>query len=172
MLPLGSNELVRQATPGALVVEGRVFDGAGDPITDALVEVWQANTDGHYAHPEDPGHNNTGRGASFEGFGRCPTDTEGRFTFLTMKPGAVPGWDERAQAPHINISVFARGLLRRLTTRLYFPDEEHANERDPVLASIDDRRLRELLIAQPDGPARLRFDIRLQGERETPFFAV
>ncbi|MGH2607624.1 MAG: protocatechuate 3,4-dioxygenase subunit alpha [Tepidiformaceae bacterium] len=172
LLPLGGNQLIAPGSPGAIVIEGRVFDGAGDPVADAVVETWQAGPDGHYAHPEDPGHDGIGPGGDFTGFGRCHTDAEGRFSFVTLKPGVVPGWDERNQAPHINLSVFARGMLRRLTTRIYFPDERHANERDPVLASIDDAGRRELLVAQPAGPGRLTFDIRLQGEKETPFFAV
>ncbi len=166
MLPLGSAEIVPPGIPEAIVIEGQVFDGAGEPVTDALLETWQSDPNGRYAHPDDHAD---GR---FVGFGRCPTDSEGRFRFVTVKPGAVPGWDERTQAPHIVISVFARGLLRRLTTRLYFSDEDHANSRDPVLCSIEDAARRELLVARPAGAGRLTFDIRLQGEKETPFFAV
>ena len=107
----------------------------------------------------------------FTGFGRCATDAEGRFEFVTVKPGPVPGPDDRLQAPHIDVSVFARGLLNRLVTRIYFPDEAEANAGDPVLALIEDEAERQTLIAgQEDGA--LRFDIRLQGEGETAFFAI
>ena len=168
--PLAGNELVGADTPGAILIEGTVFDGAGEPVTDALVEIWEANPAGHYAHPDDRGYD-PNEALGFTGFGQCHTDGEGRFSFLTLKPGPVPGWDERMQAPHVSVSIFARGLLRRLTTRIYFPDEGHANDRDPVLESVE-WPFRDLLVAEPAGPGRLRFDIRLQGERETPFFAV
>jgi protocatechuate 3,4-dioxygenase alpha subunit len=171
MLPLGSAELVAPGTPGAIVIGGRVLDGAGQPVADALIETWQADAEGRYAHPEDPRYSGAGVRGDFVGFGRCHTDEGGRFSFVTVKPGAVPGWDERTQAPHISISVFARGLLRRLATRLYFPDEEHANASDPLLSAVDASR-RELLVARPAGADKLSFDIRLQGEKETPFFAV
>jgi protocatechuate 3,4-dioxygenase alpha subunit len=133
---------------GAVQVEGRVLDGAGEPVSDALVEVWQADEGGSY-------------GGGF-GWGRCGTDGDGRYAFTTVKPGPVDG-----QAPHLVLLVFARGLLKPCLTRMYFPDDP-SNADDPVLAAIDDR---ELLIAREDA-GRLRFDIRLQGEAQTPFFAV
>jgi protocatechuate 3,4-dioxygenase alpha subunit len=151
-------------TAGAVMLRGRVVDGAGEPVPDALIEIWQADPNGRFAHPDDP------RGAvdyaGFRGFGRCATDADGTYWFRTLKPGRVD--DE--QAPHIDVTVLARGLLRHLVTRIYFPDEEAANDVDPTLAQLDpaDRRL---LVAVPDGDA-LRFDIRLQGEHETPFFVV
>jgi protocatechuate 3,4-dioxygenase alpha subunit len=151
-------------------IVGAVYDGAGEPVSDAMVEIWQANRAGRYAHPEDR-REELPLEEGFTGFGRCPTDAEGRFEFLTVKPGAVPGPDGRPQAPHILVSVFARGLLKQLVTRIYFPDEEGANTADPVLSSIQDPNLRSTLIArQLDGA--YQFDIHLQGEKQTAFFNV
>jgi protocatechuate 3,4-dioxygenase, alpha subunit len=152
-----------EGTPGAIVVTGVLTDGAGEPVPDGIVETWQADPDGRFPHPDDP------RGASsypgFRNFARAATDTDGRFRFRTLVPGAVDG-----QAPHIDVIVFARGLLRHLVTRLYFPDQP-ANVDDPVLSSLAPED-RDLLVAVPDGIGGLRFDIRLQGARETPFFEV
>lgn len=135
--------------PGDVRVAGRVLDGAGEALPDALVEVWQADADGTYRRDA--------------GWGRCGTDADGRFSFTTVKPGAADG-----QAPHLELLVFARGLLKPVLTRMYFPDE--ANEVDPVLASLDaDRRATLVAIA---GDGGLRFDIHLQGEQETVFFAL
>jgi protocatechuate 3,4-dioxygenase alpha subunit len=148
----GGERLVAADDAGAVRIAGAVIDGAGDPVPDALIEIWQADRAGRYA----PEH----------GFGRCPTDADGRFEFVTVKPGAVP-----PQAPHINVTVLARGLLKRLVTRIYFPDEEAANGADPLLSSIADPAVRATLIARPlDGV--LGFDIHLQGERETAFLDV
>jgi protocatechuate 3,4-dioxygenase, alpha subunit len=135
--------------PGGLRIEGRVFDGAGDPVPDAMVETWQADEHGEY-RPDF-------------GWGRCGTDADGRFSLTTAKPGRVD-----AQAPHLEVLVFARGLLKPLLTRLYFPDEDNAA--DPVLAAVEPER-RSTLVALADGD-RLRFDVHLQGERETVFFAL
>ncbi|HEY2299048.1 MAG TPA: protocatechuate 3,4-dioxygenase subunit alpha [Jatrophihabitans sp.] len=147
-----------------ITISGVLTDGAGAPVPDGLIELWQADPDGRYAHPDDP------RGAAtfagFRSFGRCATDARGAFRFHTLKPGRVD--DE--QAPHIDVTVFARGLLKHLVTRLYFPDEPEANAADPVQRSLDEDE-RERLIARADGPG-LRFDIRLQGDGETPFFTV
>ena len=145
-------EVVADGTPGAVWVGGQVLDGAGDPVPDALVETWQAVPEG------------------FGGFGRCPTDAEGRWAIRTVKPGPLPA-DGGRQAPHLDVSVFARGLLNRVVTRVYFPDEAEANAADPLLASIPDPAARARLVAVADGD-RLRFDIHLQGERETPFLAI
>jgi protocatechuate 3,4-dioxygenase, alpha subunit len=151
-------------TADGITVIGVLTDGAGVPVPDGLIELWQADPDGRFAHPDDP------RGAAtfpgFRSFGRCATDLDGAFLFHTLKPGRVD--DE--QAPHIDVTVFARGLLKHLVTRLYFPDEAEANATDPVLRTLDADD-RERLIARTDGAA-LRFDIRLQGDGETPFFAV
>lgn len=166
LLDLVRPDLVVPGTPGAIRIEGVVLDGEGAPVDDAMVEIWQADAEGRYAPPEQPAPP-----GSFTGFGRCGTDAEGRFWFVTVKPGPVPGPDGRPQAPHVNVSVFARGLLKRLVTRIYFPDEEAANDADPVLSSLPSAGDRATLVAEPSGDA-LRFDIRLQGERETVFFAV
>ena len=161
-------EVVADGTPGAVRVAGRVLDGAGDPVPDALVETWQADPDGCFAHSDDP----RGPGAlEFRGFGRCPTDAEGRWAIRTVKPGPLPAPDGGTEAPHLDVSVFARGLLGRVVTRIYFPDEAEANAADPLLRSIPDPRVRERLVAVSDGDG-LRFDIHLQGDQETPFLAI
>jgi protocatechuate 3,4-dioxygenase alpha subunit len=151
-----------EGTPGAFWIRGRVTDGAGEPVPDAVIEIWQADPAGRIATapPDDGG---------FRGFARCPTDADGRYGVHTVKPGPVPGPDGSDQAPHVDVSVFARGLLDRVVTRIYFADEA-ANGTDPVLAAVDPQR-RETLLARParDGYG---FDIRLQGEHETVFFAV
>lgn len=161
---------VSEGTPGAIRIEGRLLDGAGRPVPDGLIETWQADPDGRFAHPDDP------RGAvasqGFRGFARCPTDGEGRWAMLTLKPGPVPGIGDSMQAPHISVSVFARGLLRRLVTRIYFGDEEDRNAADPVLASLRGGEAdRATMIAAPmDGG--YRHDIHLQGPDETVFLSI
>ena len=168
--PLRGASLVPNDDPEAIIISGRVLDGAGAPVTDALIEVWQANRHGRYHHPGDT--RELLLEADFIGFGRCATDTNGRYSFVTVKPGQVPASDgEAMQAPHIVFAVFARGLLNHLTTRMYFPGDQ-ANSRDPVLNSIEDTAVRETLIAGAAGPRAFTFDIRLQGEGETAFFAV
>jgi protocatechuate 3,4-dioxygenase, alpha subunit len=165
-LPYAGGELlVDEGDPDALRVGGTVFDGAGEPVPDALIEIWQANRAGRYRHPED-GRSELPLEDGFTGFGRCPTDAGGRFEFVTVKPGPVP-----PQAPHIDVCVLARGLLKQLVTRIYFPDESPANASDPLLRSIADSSLRSTLIARPDGDG-LVFDIHLQGERQTAFLDV
>lgn len=162
--------VVPEGTEGAIRLTGRVIDGNGDGIPDAMVETWQADAEGRFAHPDDP------RGAveweGFRGLGRCATQPDGTYSILTLKPGPVPGPGDSTQAPHVTVSVFARGLLQRLVTRLYFGDEEEMNAADPVLSSLRyGEEIRRTLIAAPvDGG--YRFDIRLQGEDETLFFAV
>ena len=145
----GDANAVDPGSPGALRIEGQVLDGAGDPVPDALVEAWQADA-----------------------FARCRTDAEGAFHFVLLKPGPVTAPDGRTQAPHLNITVFARGLLRQLITRLYFPDEAAANAVDPVLKLVEGPEERSTLVAANDGVGKLRFDIHLQGDRETVFFAI
>ena len=162
-------DVVPAGSAGAVRISGRVIDGDGQPVGDALLEVWQADASGRYqkaaqAEPAD------GWRASF-GFGRVATDADGAYELWTVKPGPVPGPDGTTQAPHVLVSLFARGLLDRLVTRIYFPDEDAANGDDPVLALVADPRDRSTLIAEVDGDG-LRFDIHLQGERETVFFAV
>jgi protocatechuate 3,4-dioxygenase alpha subunit len=169
-------DVVPGDTPGAVRVRGRVLDGAGEPVADALVETWQADPAGCFAHPDDPrgpaGGAPGGPGGGFRGFGRSATDPEGRWAIRTLKPGPLPAPDGGGlEAPHLDVSVFARGLLHRLVTRIYFPDEAEANAADPVLCSIPDPGVRARLVAVPEGDG-LRFDIHLQGERETPFLAI
>jgi protocatechuate 3,4-dioxygenase, alpha subunit len=177
-------------TPGAITIVGRLYDGAGNVIPDGLVETWQADPAGRFAHPDDPRGPSAAGYASFRGFGRCPTAPDGSYRIVTLKPGPLPAPDAgqgATEAPHLDVTVFARGLLDRLVTRLYFPDEPAANEADPVLVSIGDAGRRDTLIARAE-PAELaepaepgdltghgtvlRFDIRLQGAGETVFFDV
>jgi protocatechuate 3,4-dioxygenase, alpha subunit len=161
--------VVPDGTPGAIQVAGRVYDGAGDLVTDFLIETWQADPDGRLADLH--GHGERTQLSGFRGFGRCGyEDGDGSYEIITVKPGCVAGPGGRLQAPHINVSVFARGLLNRCVTRLYFADEADANADDPVLRTVPAAR-RETLLAQPteDG---YRFDIRLQGARETVFFDI
>ena len=151
-----------------VVIEGRVLDGDSVPVPDALIEIWQANAHGKYAHPEDTQAKPLDPG--FKGYGRIATDDEGRFRIVTLKPGPVPGPEGTTQAPHLEISVFMRGLLKRLVTRIYFPDDPlHMN--DPVLARVDRARRRTLIAKlQPGQPGSLRWDVVLQGPEETVFF--
>lgn len=160
------SRLVPVDHPGATRIEGTVYDGAGEVVPDAMVEIWQANAAGRYNDREDLPLNE-----SFSGFGRCGADATGTFSFLTIKPGPVPGPEDQMQAPHIMVSVFARGLLKRLVSRIYFPDERERNARDPILSSIADPERRKTLIACQEGGI-LRFDVRLQGEEQTTFFDV
>ena len=153
-------------------VEGVVIDGIGSPVKDVLLEVWQANTDGHYAHPEG-GDVEDG----FRGWGRVITDFEtGEWGFDTVKPGTVPGRNGSVQAPHLNLWIVARGINIGLNTRMYFPDEEEANAADPVINLIEWEKRRATLIARRaedrDGLPVYRFDIRLQGDDETVFFDI
>ncbi|GAA5196598.1 protocatechuate 3,4-dioxygenase subunit alpha [Rugosimonospora acidiphila] len=205
--------VVPEGTPGAIRISGRVFDGAGEPVPDALIETWQADPDGRFAHPDDPrgqssapatGHNGSaangspangsaptgsaagrdadastgglgaagwalGHGLGFRGLGRCPTDPRGRYSILTLKPGPVPAPGGGTQAPHLDVTVLARGMLQRLVTRIYFPDEAAANDADPVLSSIEEPEVRAGLVAVAEDGG-LRFDIHLQGADETAFF--
>jgi protocatechuate 3,4-dioxygenase alpha subunit len=161
--------VVPAGTPAAITIVGRLYDGAGDPIPDGLIETWQAGPDGRFAHPDDPRGPIPGGEQAFRGFGRCPTGRDGSFTIVTLKPGPLPFGDGRTEAPHIDVSVFARGMLDRTVTRIYFPDEAAANDADPVLRAVQEER-RGTLIAVPAGESLLRFDIHLQGDGETVFF--
>jgi protocatechuate 3,4-dioxygenase alpha subunit len=167
------NVLASDASEGQRIhIEGRVFDGDGKPVPDAMVEIWQANSYGRYNHPDDKQEKPLD--ASFTGWGRSGTDENSFFHFETIKPGAVPGPGDTVQAPHVNVVVFARGMLLHAYTRIYFADEP-ANATDPVLNSIKSKRRRQTLIAIPgteNGKPVYRFDIRLQGENETVFFDV
>lgn len=161
-------EIVPAGTEGAFWIRGAVYDGAGEPIPDAVIEFWQADADGRFNHPDDP------RGAvdwgEFRGLGRCGTDERGRYGIYTVKPGPVPG-PNGMQAPHIDVTVMCRGLLARLVTRIYFPEEEAANAADPVLSSLPATAASETLIATKAGDG-YSFDVHLQGENETVFFAI
>lgn len=166
---LASDDVADELAPGERIrIAGRVIDGAGDPIPDAMIEIWQADSEGRYAHPTD------GRASNqrFRGFGRfgTGTDREHRFVFNTVKPGSVDG----AQAPHVNVIVFMRGMLTHAYTRLYFSDEVEANARDPVLASVPTERRATLIAARGETPAGTlyHFDIHMQGDDETVFFDV
>jgi protocatechuate 3,4-dioxygenase alpha subunit len=165
--------VVAEGTPGAITITGLVWDGAGEPVRDALVETWQADPDGRFDHPADPRGRRRPAEPSFRGFGRCLTGPDGAYRIVTLRPGPLPSPDGGTEAPHIDVSVFARGLLGRLVTRIYFPGERAANEADPVLRAIADAGRRATLIAaaQP-GPGGFRFDIHLQGDQETVFFDV
>ena len=160
-------DLAPDGVPGERVsIDGRVIDGDGEPVPDALVEIWQADSEGKYAHPEDKRHK---EGESkFLGFGRAGTDDNGKFRFTTIKPGSVPGPGGKMQAPHIAVSIFARGLQRRLTTRIYFPGEK-ANETDYALGLVPEAR-RATLIAKEKAKGKLEWNVILQGKGETVFF--
>jgi protocatechuate 3,4-dioxygenase alpha subunit len=146
-------------------IRGQVFDGDRVPVPDAVIEIWQANSFGKYAHPED--QQEKPLDPEFTGFGRCPTDAEGRYAFRTVKPGRVPSSTEVPQAPHINVTMFMRGLLDRLVTRLYFQDE-HSNRTDEILNLIDPAR-RPTLLARPaiGESAAYVWNVVLQGPDET-----
>jgi protocatechuate 3,4-dioxygenase alpha subunit len=165
------SELVPPDHPLGVRIEGTVYDGAGEPVPDAMVEMWQANEAGRYDDPTDDSEDLALDPENFSGFGRSGTNADGTFSFLTVNPGPVPGPDGGLQAPHIMVSVFARGLLKRLVTRIYFPDEEESNAKDPVLSSIDDPEFRKTLVANDEGGV-LRFDVHLQGENQTAFFGL
>ena len=144
-----------------------VVDGDGAPVPDAMIELWQADSEGNYAH-----QHSSADGAAFRGFGRLPTADDGSCSFETIRPGCVPGPGETVQAPHINVSILGRGILKRLSTRVYFAGEP-ANGVDPVLTLVPENR-RATLLAQPD-PARTShwiFDVHLRGDGETVFFDV
>jgi protocatechuate 3,4-dioxygenase, alpha subunit len=156
-----------------IAIEGRVIDGDGAPVPDAMIELWQANASGRYNHPEDR-QDDKPLDPNFRGFGRVATDGEGRFRVVTIKPGPVPGRGNALQAPHINVAVSARGMLIHLYTRIYFADEP-LNAGDPLLSSIDDAKVRGTLVARPTGagnPPAWHFDIVLQGENETAFLEI
>ncbi len=169
------DDLASEGVSGERVtIQGRVLDGDGNPVPDAILEIWQANAHGKYAHPEDTQDKPLEPG--FKGYGRVPTNSDGRFRFVTIKPGPVPGPDGKPQAPHLLVSVFMRGVLRRLVARMYFPDEpenEPGNATDFILNLVEPAR-RATLIAIPKqstGDAgTLEWNVVLQGADETVFF--
>lgn len=159
------SRLVRDDAAGAVRLSGVVLDGEGTPVPDALVEIWHAGPDGRFR--EEPGV--YAEPTAFRGFGRCATDAEGGYAFVTVKPAGVPTVDGTAQAPHIAMSVFARGMLRRAVTRVYFDDEQD-NASDPLLRDLPADRAATLVAAGTgDG---YRFDVRIQGDQETVFLDV
>ena len=166
---LNRTELAGPGVSGERVtIEGHMFDGDGAPIPDAMIEIWQANSHGKYNHPEDEQDKPVEPG--FSGYGRIPTDESGRFRFTTIKPGAVPGPDGKMQAPHIAVSVFMRGLLRRLVTRIYFPDEP-GNTGDFVLNLVEPSRRGTLTARKVAGrEGVLEWNVVTQGANETVFF--
>jgi protocatechuate 3,4-dioxygenase, alpha subunit len=172
-LHIGMTWLVDEtfAQPGVagerITVSGRMTDGDGAPVTDAMLEIWQANAQGKYAHPEDA--RDLPLDERFSGFGRVCTNEEGRFTFHTIKPGRVPSPDGGLQAPHLNVTIFMRGLLKHLWTRIYF-EGDAANAHDPLLASVAKARAGTLLARQAG--ERLEWNVVLQGPGETVFFDV
>jgi protocatechuate 3,4-dioxygenase alpha subunit len=149
------NELVEPGSTGAVEIVGRVIDGAGEDVPDSIVEIWQADEHGE-------------RRERF-GWGRSSASADGGFRFVTVKPGQIADEEGRKHAPHLNVLVFARGLLKPVYTRMYFPDEA-ANAEDPLLSALDEAGRAALTASSEDG--RLRFDVRLQGEQQTPFFAL
>jgi protocatechuate 3,4-dioxygenase alpha subunit len=166
-----NNNLVTPDVSGERIrIEGRVFDGDGKPIPDSMLEIWQADAAGRYAHPGD---RRALPNVSFRGFGRCGADKDGFYSFETVKPGAVPGPNGQLQAPHILLAIFSRGMLRQSYTRIYFSDEQ-GNASDPILALVPADR-RDTLVARRetrDGQPVYRFDIHMQGDGETVFFEV
>ena len=151
-------------------ISGCILDGDSKPVPDGIVEIWQANSQGKYSHPDDPQKQPADSG--FIGYGRIPTDNVGAFRFTTIKPGRVPGPDGKLQAPHLAVSVFTRGLLRRLITRIYFPDEP-SNAEDFALGLVEASRRETLIAKKVDGRAdALEWNVILQGPGETVFFDV
>lgn len=158
--------------PGERIrVEGLVIDGTGAPVKDVLLEVWQADANGVYAHPEDP--RSAGVAPGFRGWGRVITNFDtGLWRFDTIRPGATPGRGRDVQAPHLNLWLVARGINIGLNTRMYFPEDAALHGADPVLRTIEQRDRVATLIATKTGPGAYRFDIRLQGQGETVFIDV
>ena len=168
---IGANLITPDAAGTKIHIAGSVLDGDGKPINDAMIEIWQADAQGRYAHArgEKPRPN-----AKFIGFGRSATDKAGVFSFDTIKPGSVPGPGGKPQAPHIVVCIFSRGMLRQIYTRLYFSDEVAANGADPILTLVPADR-RGTLIAHKETRGALpvyRFDVRVQGDNETVFFDI
>ena len=156
--------VVDPGTRGAVRIAGRLLDGRGDPVGDGLIETWQTDPDGRFPQSIDTN-------GAFRGFGRCLTNPQGAWEIVTLKPAPLPTADGRTEAPHLDVCVFARGLLHRLLTRIYFGDEAEANTSDPVLSALPDDAARATLVAHVvDGGYRI--DIHLQGPHETVFFDI
>lgn len=166
----GARMITGPVTGTTITLSGTVFDGQGAPLRDALLEIWQADANGLFAAA---GETRGQADPNFTGWGRAASDRmTGEFVFETVKPGAVPFPDGRLQAPHITAWIVARGINTGLHTRIYFADETVANATDPVLSRIEHRDRVETLLAKPEGEGAYRFDIHLQGPRETVFFDV
>ncbi len=163
------DKVVPEGTTGAFWIRGHLLDGAGEPVPDGVIETWQADPYGQFAHAVQPLGSES---ATFGGFGRSLTGPDGAYAIHTVKPGRVADGSGGLQAPHVDVSVFARGLLQRVVMRIYFADEPGANVEDPVLAGLPDDETRSTLIAEHDDAGGYTLDIRLQGDRETVFFAV
>jgi protocatechuate 3,4-dioxygenase alpha subunit len=165
-----SNDLVTPDVTGERIrITGQIFDGDGKPINDSMLEIWQADSQGRFADPQDK---RSIPNSAFKGFGRCGTDANGAFSFRTIKPGVVPGPDGKPQAPHILLAVYARGMTQQAMTRVYFEDEA-SNATDPILALVPDNRRATLIAKREHGePISYRFDVHLQGSKETVFFDV
>ena len=166
---LNQTKLAGEHVSGERVtVRGRVLDGDAVPVPDAILEIWQANAHGKYAHPEDTQDKPQER--DFLGYGRVPVNSEGIFCFSTVKPGPVPGPDGKEQAPHLGITLFMRGLLRHLWTRMYFPNDAR-NANDPILNLVPPARRSTLIAKSIAGePGALEWNLVLQGTGETVFF--
>ena len=168
---MNTTELAGPAVAGErIVIQGRLLDADRAPMPDGVIEIWQANSQGRYAHPDD--HRALPLDAGFTGFGRTPTGAHGEFHFSTIKPGRVPATNGQLQAPHIMVNVFARGLLRQAVTRIYFPEDDHAS--DPVMARVPvNRRMTLIAQAVAGQPGVLEWNVLLGGEQnETVFFDV
>lgn len=165
-----SNDLVTPDVSGERIrIVGQIFDGEGKPINDSMLEIWQADAQGRFADPQDK---RALPNSVFKGFGRCGTDAAGSYSFSTIKPGVVPGPDAKPQAPHVLLAVYARGMTQQAMTRIYF-DDEASNAADPILGLVPaDRRSTLLARREAGGVATYRFDVHLQGDRETVFFDV
>ena len=167
---LGDSMLNEKTRGEHITVRGGVIDGANAPLRDAMIEIWQANSDRTLRH--SPAEMRGTADPNFSGWGRCPASADtGEFVFRTIKPGRVPYKDGRLMAPHITFWIVARGINLGLQTRMYFADEADANAQDPMLSRIEHKARVETLMAARDGPAYV-FDIHLQGERETIFFDI
>ena len=158
---MADGRMVSDGSPGAVVITGRLFDGAGDAVTDAMIEFWQADGDGRFPPESAPG---------WSGFARVLTDAEGRYRLVSVEPGRVGTPDGVLQAPHIDVSIFARGLMQRLVTRIYFSDQEAANATDPVYSSATEAQRAHLVATIAGDSGAYEFDIRLQGDEESVFF--
>lgn len=167
----GEGENILSTSADRIIIEGTVFDGAGGHIEDALLEIWQAGSSGRYHHPDDT--RDLGLDPGFTGFGRAASDFDtGEYRFETVKPGPVPDAEGEDQAPHISVIIQGRGMLIPVFTRIYFSDEEEANQDDLVLRSVPVERRHTLIAQLQEGsdPAVYRFDVRMQGDDETVFF--